>query len=332
MVTIPENRVTKLTRKIISIPKCKPLFYDVGLSKTSKFADWIYSAQCIYKNVNASYYPKIVFFDVFQLTACLPLIPKNQVVILNPVTPELASSETAFQKDNFTEDDIIWSKKAEAIAFERADILIFANEGAKKINQSLINNKSKIYYLHHGALQITEDRIIPLDESNINLLYIGRRIPIKGFDIILDAFKQANLINSNINLILLGNGQRINGKNIYDLGFSSTPHLWIKSVDYVINCNRQSYFDLSVLETLSVGTPLLMSATLGHELYKNFTSEGIIDIGEPTVENLKKILISKNLKKKKDNCIAVNSNISLFNQYFTRERSIMQFENFLKEL
>ena len=330
IINKPQKKILRLLKKILPTKKYQSFFYTVGLDKTNRFADWLYPAQKIYQNVNARNFPKIIFFDVFNLAACLPLIPNNQIVILNPVTPELASSETAFQKGTFTENDIIWSKKAEELAFKRANVLIFANKGAQRVNQSLISKNSKIYYLHHGALPVSEKKIIPLAENKINLLYIGRRIPIKGFDIIVEAFKQASLMRSDINLILVGNGSKVEGENIYDIGFSNTPHLWINSVDYVINCNRQSYFDLSVLETLSMGTPLIMSATWGHEVFKNFNSNGIIDVGEPTIENLKKTLISDKLAKKRNNIEAVKSNVSLFNLHFSKENAVAQLESFLE--
>lgn len=295
--------------------RTKKEFKAAGLNYTDEFQWWCFNAQKIFKHIQGNKYKYIYFHDVWQLKSCLPLIHPSQVIILQSHCPELPLDEIASQS-KFTQLDIEWCKAAERDAFNRADILIFPNYDSTKIYNSLISPKSTIYYLISGAKEVQDLRKYPINDK-IQLVYIGRRNKIKGFDIILEAFQNAYQVRKDINLILIGKGEKIEINGVYDIGFSTTPHHWIYNCDYVLNCNRQSYLDLSVLETLSIGTPLIISTNFGHKEFAEETSEGIIDIGEPTVDNLTNALLSPYLIKKETNTQAVKENKLLFKRKYS---------------
>src|SRR5260370_1156680 len=83
--------------------------------------------------------------------------------------------------------------------------------------------------------------------------------------LVIDGFRFAYEKNKNIRLVICGSGARESHPGVIDLGRCERVHDWIASVDCVVNANRQSYFDLSALETLSVGTPLAVTPTQGHK-------------------------------------------------------------------
>lgn len=287
-----------------------------GLHKTHMFKEMGTNAQKVFKIIHAKKYKFIYFHDVWQLKSCLPLIHPSQIILLQAHCPELPSEEIASQQPKFSQQDVEWSKEAEKDAFKRADILIFPNHDSTKIYTSLISPKSKVYYLTSGAKQVEDLRKYPINNEKIQLLYIGRRNKIKGFDIIQESFDNAYKIKKDINLILIGNGDKIEKEGVFDIGFSHSPHHWIYNCDYVINCNRQSYFDLSVIATLSIGTPLILSTNFGHKEFAEDKSKGIIDIGEPTVQNLTNALLSPVLRKKELNQEAIEENQLLYkNKY-----------------
>jgi glycosyltransferase involved in cell wall biosynthesis len=287
-----------------------------GLHKTHTFREMGTNAQKVFKIIHAKKYKFIYFHDVWQLKSCLPLIHPSQIILLQAHCPELPSEEIASQQPKFSPQDVEWSKEAEKDAFKRADILIFPNHDSTKIYTSLISPQSKVYYLTSGAKQVEDLRKYPINNEKIQLLYIGRRNRIKGFDIIQESFDNAYKSRKDINLILIGNGDKIEKEGVFDIGFSHSPHHWIYNCDYVINCNRQSYFDLSVIETLSIGTPLILSTNFGHKEFAEEKSKGIIDIGEPTVQNLTNALLSPLLRKKELNQEAIEENQCLYkNKY-----------------
>jgi glycosyltransferase involved in cell wall biosynthesis len=158
---------------------------------------------------------------------------------------------------------------------------------------------------------------MPLDPQYLYFLYIGRRLPIKGFDLVIEAFKRASVRRPAIRLILLGKGEKVDLPGVIDVGFSTSPHDWMASVDYIISANRQSYFDLTVLEALSVGAPLLMTCTDGHQVLRG-ASPGIFDIGEPNVEDIERAFLSAQCKREL-NVDVIRGNQELFRRQYSDE-------------
>ncbi|WP_414584981.1 glycosyltransferase [Scytonema sp. PCC 10023] len=330
--TIRTSFKRRLLNKLNSHFKKKPYEIEAaGLNRTYTFKDWCINAQQIFKSIQALKYKFIYFHDVWQLKSCLPLIHPSQIILLQSHCPELPSEEIASLQPKFTQEDVEWCKEAERDAFNRANILIFPNYDSTKIYASLISPKSIIYYLTSGAKEVKDLKNYPLNQ-NIQLLYVGRRNRIKGFDIIRESFQKAYAQRKDINLIVLGNGEKIEEDGIFDIGFSHSPHDWIYNCDYVINCNRQSYFDLSVLETLSIGTPLLISTNFGHRELAEEKSKGIIDIGEPTVQNLTNALLSQSIVKKQFNQQAIEENKLLFKRKYSDSLYRVNLEKLLYKI
>ncbi len=327
----PPTKFERLTAKLkLFSGKSTITARKAGLTLDNNFTEWGIIAQNIFQFQKLERYKFIYFHDVWQLKFCLPLIRQDQKIILQCHCPELPSIETASQA-KFQQVDIEWCKQAEKDAFARADILIFPNQYVTPLFSSLINSRSKVYYLLSGCRPVSKLRLYPVSEK-INLLYIGRRNSVKGFDIVLNAFKEAREARKDINLILIGNGEEEIDDGIFDIGFSNSPHHWIYSCDYLINCNRQSYLDLSLLEALSVGTPIILSTNYGHKQFQEDKSKGILDIGEPTVENLKTTLISENLRKKTKNYEAVEENRNLYERRYSDSIYRSNLENLLCEI
>lgn len=283
------------------------------------------AADFLFRELGAKNFKYLYFHDCNSLYHCSHLIQKNQKVILQSHSPELPSEEIrALTKDLDTLEEYI---KAEQYAFARADILVFPNEQAVDIYAKLISDFSKIKYILSGAKDIVEPRVYPLDQNKINILFIGRRNNIKGFDYLIETFKKVQLIRNDINLILVGSGNLYLGENIFDVGQSNTPQNWFNSVDYVVNTNRKSYFDLSVIEALATGVPLILSNNYGHKYYEG-KSPNIItyDVQDPS--GLESVLLSQ-LKKRNYND---KNNRCLYLKELTDKAYFDRFELFCKSL
>jgi glycosyltransferase involved in cell wall biosynthesis len=233
--------------------------------------------------------------------------------------------------EDSTPEILRWVKEeVTPAAFNRADAVVLPNDGILKIYDGLLNKSTKILYLPSGSKHPRHVAQIPLDPHYLYFLYIGRRLPIKGFDLIIEAFKRAYMQRSEIRLILLGNGEKIDLDGVIDIGFSNAPHDWMASTDYVITANRQSYFDLAVLEALSVGAPLLLSCTWGHCVFKN-ASPGIFDIGAPNVQNIQKAFLTFPFKREL-NMNVISANQELFRRQYSDEVYRRSLDRMLHEL
>lgn len=281
--------------------------------------------------VNAHKYKYIYFHDAFTFEYCKDLISNKQVVIFQPHSPERLYQEVQATNSNDLEKVRI-AKMAEENAFLRADILVFPNDGCLSIYQELINGNQQIEYILSGA-QKKYGKLVDttklIDNSKINLMFIGRRNKIKGFDILINTFNEISQYRDDLNLILIGSGEKVVHKNIIDIGFSDNPIGWYNSVDYLVNVNRQSYFDLSIIEALSTGVPIIMSHNNGHNYYKDKSSLiRTYDINEDG--KLFEILMS--LNNKRDYSNKQNPNMFLYENKLSDLHCHRRFENFFQKL
>ncbi|WP_136480566.1 glycosyltransferase [Cognatitamlana onchidii] len=234
----------------------------------------------------------LYFHDMYSYADVKHLINKEQIVIFQCHSPELPSSEEAALGAKQRHLDYI--KNLENEIFSRAKILVLPNKECLPIYDSVISDKHRIHYLTTGIKPIQSKLQYPIQQENyVNILYVGRRNEIKGFDVLLNGFKKAVMERKDIRLFVIGGGETIMSENIYDLGFSSNVYSWIKSVDFVISPNRKSYFDLNVIEAIALGTPVIMTTTEGHCYFEN--RNGIISF---ELNNLKEVLTNETLINK----------------------------------
>ncbi len=324
---ILKTEISKITKRLDYIVK-RALFLlknkdeDIKKLKTSFFYKY-YSEKIDMKNYKFLYFHETVHLERFRKYIC-----GNQVVILQSHSPELPSAEYRKWAPSETEE-IAFREKAEKEAFKRADIVVFPNEGCKEIYNDLLTDKNRIEYVLSGSKNgySKEGGIHSLPEEEINLMYIGRRNEIKGFDIVLEAFRKARKRRKDINLIIVGNGEKIQEEGIIDIGFSTNPIKWYNSVDYLINANRQSYFDLSVIEALSTGVPIIMSNNFGHRYYEEKSSL-IVTYDVNKTDMLYEILMG-NLKKRN---FMNSENRDLYDSYLSDTCYYERFKDFVKKI
>lgn len=282
-----------------------------------------------YKKIKGGNYKYVYFHDYLSFEHCRRYIPNNQVVILQSHSPELPSEE---YRADFPNDiaQIKFVEQAQKRAFERADIVVFPNEGCVPIYESILQKTSDIKFILSGAKKGLHSEALQheaLRDDKINLMYIGRRNAIKGFDIVLDAYRKIYQQRKDINLIVVGKGEPIQEEGIVDVGFSSNPIGWYNSVDYLINANRQSYFDLSIIEALSTGVPIIMSSNYGHKYYEN-KSALIHTFNAQNPDELKTILLGNLHKRNFD----LKDNQELYLNNLTDTHYYERFKNFALSL
>lgn len=126
-------------------------------------------------------------------------------------------------------------------------------------------------------------KIIPenLDISFNNkfkVCFVGRHNEIKGYDILLNAAKILNR-QEDIQFIIAGREGPIyhssDLKNWKELGWTNNPLGVIKSCDIFVLPNRETYFDIVLLEALSIPTVVLISDSGGNKYFKKFDSNAI---------------------------------------------------------
>lgn len=172
--------------------------------------------------------------------------------------------------------------------YELADGLIVACKTATSAyfyyDKKLRNRFQQLAFheLYSGlkALEIKTERTkmrenLTIKATEKSVCFVGRYNEHKGLDIYNELVQQAAFQQGNIRFFSAGAGHLIpDNDKIENLGFRSDIADVINAMDLIVNCNRYSYFDLLLLEAMSLGKAILASDRGGNKCIAKKT-EGI---------------------------------------------------------
>ncbi len=229
-------------------------------------------------------------------------------------------------------------------AFEKMNTLVSACKEATESYRLLwhefsnITRHKKFHFIPTGikkqtastsAADIRKQFNIP--SSAFVFCFTGRKSEVKGFDLLVEAAKIILDKNTSAYFFIIGNRDSLSAMNNtrwIETGWTDDPQSFISASDLVVIPNRHTFFDLSVLETLSLGKPLLLSNTGGNKYFKPFHSPGIF-YHEPDIESfVNEIMNCINQKEKlRDGGL---ENEKLYEKYFRCEpfaKNMIDFYN-----
>ncbi len=176
-------------------------------------------------------------------------------------------------------------KTIEYQAFRFADFIVFpcdqeeesyihAWKGFQKFKSK---NKHKFKYLLTGtfprkaSIQKYEVRSkYGISNGTFLLSYVGRHEKIKGYDLLKRIGMKIFSKDDNVSFIIAGKEsplKGLNSKKWIEVGWTSDPHSIIAASDLFVLPNRETYFDLILLEVLSLGKLVLVSKTGGNKFF-----------------------------------------------------------------
>lgn len=146
-----------------------------------------------------------------------------------------------------------WQKKKISQKFT-GDVLVIPNFLAKSSNTDLFSQPLR--------------RLLGISDDDFIIGSVGRMDPLKGFNVLIDAFSQAAL--SNTKLVLVGDGPEYvklskicNNKNIIFAGWQDTPSAFYELFDLYVCPSLSESFGLNILEAMSFGLPVVSTKTNG---------------------------------------------------------------------
>ena len=136
----------------------------------------------------------------------------------------------------------------------------FLPSGAKALKSVLTKEQAKKKYGVEGKFVIG---------------YVGRHNEIKGYDILKSAAERVLKKDKNI-CFLIGGSQgktfnALNDVNWIEAGWVNPADLFM-ALDAFVLPNRMTYFDLVLLEVMSMGIPIIASNTGGNKSVQNATN------------------------------------------------------------
>ncbi|MFD0697768.1 glycosyltransferase [Paenibacillus sp. GCM10027628] len=225
----------------------------------------------------------------------------------------------------------------ELLAYRNADVLIFpikeAIDSYYEYSPELgkiIDSKPVYYFLTGSAPYEVKTPVanfrckynIPLDAKVVG--YIGRHVVARGYDTLKEAAIETWAKDPNVYFVMAGELNAYGEQPITDdnrwieIGFTDCPGDFINSLDLVIQPSKHNYFDLSMIEILSLGKIVLTSYVGGMKYFADNTS-GVITFERYNASSLANKIVeffkleSKELNKMK------NENLDLYNNHHNEE-------------
>ncbi|MCE7150705.1 glycosyltransferase family 4 protein [Campylobacter coli] len=248
----------------------------------------------------------------------------------NPYQPTMEDMYLTCRNMKWRNDDkemfYYYFNERDKWAFKLADCLFFPTEesleGYYKLwpeFASLIKNKP-IYFCPTGTAinKPADDKKFLKESLNIPkdakiFLYLGRFIDVRGYDILIDAAKQIISKNDKIYFIVVGEKHvvPINSKQWIQIPFTDKPQEYINIADACLCPNRGSLFDLSMIEFLAFGKPIICSYVGGYRWLGNKTSGVLYSSVEDIDKFADNILLFSQFSREKINKMQ-NDNLNLY--------------------
>ena len=166
-------------------------------------------------------------------------------------------------------------------AFKRADYIIFPCPGAEEPyyhtwpKYAELRDSSKIRYVPTGILPVIcpkgRSKIrgeLHIPEDAIVLSFVGRHNEVKGYDLLQRMFEKLD----NVYVVCcgkIGTIQPPKSQRWIEVGWITDPYSYVGASDIYVLPNRETYFDIAMLQTLSIGKCSVISNTGGNREFLN---------------------------------------------------------------
>ena len=257
-------------------------------------------------------------------------------VVLTSHTPTVSSKEIYDLLTPWEKKYMNWFYKKlidiDRYAFSRADFVVFpcpdaeepyynnwkeyaAIKEQKKDSYRYLLTGTEKRFAKRSRQEVCKEYGIP--EDAFILSYAGRHNEIKGFDSLKEMGEKVLGKYPNAYFLIAGKEFPIAGlkhSRWIEVGWTTDPHSLIAASDAFILPNKETYFDLILLEVLSLGKIVIASSTGGNKFFEKIDAEGVMTYkSENEALRLIDVLYEMDCMKKK---LLEESNVHLFDKNF----------------
>ena len=302
--------------------------------------------------VDFSQYDAIHFHDTFSLYTVRNQLKdyKGKIIVQShspkPYYLEMMDKAKGIEKKIYKHQET-FLKSVEETAFRLADYIIFPCPEAE---EPYYNNMDSYAAIHEGKkddyrylltgisdISVKEDKIreryhIPQDAFVIS--YVGRHNETKGYDLLKEIGKSFLDKNPNTYVLVAGKEEPLKGlqhERWIEIGWTNNPHAIIQESDVFLLPNRETYFDLVLLEVLAVGKIVVASNTGGNKYFKRYGDEAAISLYD-SVEEAEHILAEYSQMSREERGALDGKNRRIYEKYFTSEIFAENYLNILEEI
>lgn len=231
--------------------------------------------------------------DLFLARKWLEQYPGKVVLTSHtPCAPHVEKANSLESADiRLFQDGLSHLQDVDEFAFKRADYVVFPCAGAEEPYYHTWNDYSdlrdprKVKYIATGiapcSARLSREAVrakygIPGDARVVS--FVGRHDYIKGYDLLKQAASDLLRENANVWFLIAGNERPLKGLDCsrwIEAGWTDDPYSIVAASDFFALPNRETYFDLVMLEVLSLGKPVIASRTGGNRHFESFDAPGI---------------------------------------------------------
>lgn len=228
----------------------------------------------------------------------------NGTIILTSHTPKpqhleiVEDNYSGFEKMLFGRLRLKKLEQMVEYSFNTADYIFFPCRDAEepyhnnwmKYGAVRERNEAKFRYILSGTrqcaaktapLSVRAGYNIPADAFVV--CYIGRHNSVKGYDTLKTIGETLLFEADDLYFLIAGAEEPLKGlkhTRWIEAGWTSDPHSLMNAADVFILCNKETYFDLVLLEALSLGKIIIASNTGGNRYFGKIRAEGILLFNE----------------------------------------------------
>ena len=228
-------------------------------------------------------------FEFVKYSKLLHELGFNGKTILTTHTPkptylEIIEDWNNLEIENVSTKLINQLKKIDSIAFNRADILLYPdktalepyfiwdefNTLAKKNNYQFIPTGINLVCYSKTKDLLLKEYDIP--KGSFIISYVGRHNETKGFDLLKIFGEYIIEKYNNVYFLVAGKETPIQGLESprwIEVGWTNDPFSIINACDLFVLPNKETFFDLILLEVMSLNKPVLLTNTGGNKFFKN---------------------------------------------------------------
>ena len=200
-------------------------------------------------------------------------------------------------------------EKVDEYAFRRADYIVLPCPEAEEpyieawpaYSQIRREKEGRYLFMQTGIngvcakrsrKEVREELKVP--EDAFLMSYAGRHNSVKGYDRLIEIGSSMLKRSKDNYMVCAGNLGPIKEPSLpgwTEIGWTTDPHSYIAAADVFILPNKVTYFDLVMLEVLSLGQIVVASRTGGNKFFERNGAEGVFlyDSSEEAVSILEKI-------------------------------------------
>jgi glycosyltransferase involved in cell wall biosynthesis len=282
--------------------------------RISRYVDEMYSEAVVTGAGTLDYspYDAIHFHETVDLWRCRRFLAefKGKIILTShspkPYHLELLEDVFGLQKHSISRRAYKKLEVIDRVAFSFADIVVspsaesLEDYGTSWEPFASLVKKKKLVFLPTGidvpnttrhAAEVRQQWDIPHDAFVV--CFNGRHQPVKGYDILVAAASILLPENPQLTFLVTGKAddpQSITHPRWVQTGWTSHPQDILNASDLVVVPNRQTFFDLNVLQALALGKPVLLSETGGNKTFWTFNESGIMFLSELTTGALVKAI------------------------------------------